>query len=185
MPSGMSHADLLRALMQWCPMITNDEDKEALLAGAAALEAQAQHAEARATPREGLLEAENARLRALLFQAKPKHYKGECGHCGIDELPESECPTLLFIATIDAALRAPAEAPPAATEQREAHETLVFDVENAFRDLVKAMRAPREGYDPMPWVATALAHCKHALDALEQQAKARAALAATAQEDTK
>jgi hypothetical protein len=42
MPSGMSHADLLRALMQWCPMITNDEDKEALLAGAAALEAQAQ-----------------------------------------------------------------------------------------------------------------------------------------------
>jgi hypothetical protein len=42
MPSGMSHADLLRALMQWCPMITNDEDKGALLAGAAALEAQAQ-----------------------------------------------------------------------------------------------------------------------------------------------
>jgi hypothetical protein len=42
--------------------------------------------------------------KALLARAKPRHYPGECGHCGMDELPPDSCPLLKFIAEIDAAL---------------------------------------------------------------------------------
>jgi hypothetical protein len=48
-----------------------------------------------------------ARLRELLAQAKPRHYAGECWHCGLDELPPDSCPMLKFIADIDAALAEP------------------------------------------------------------------------------
>ena len=62
---------------------------------------------------EGRMSAETTRtptpehavlLANLLRRAKPRHYAAECGHCGIDELPPDECPTLRFIAEIDAAL---------------------------------------------------------------------------------
>ena len=44
------------------------------------------------------------RLEAALTRARPVHYAGECGHCGIDELDPAECPTLRFIAEINAIL---------------------------------------------------------------------------------
>jgi DNA repair exonuclease SbcCD ATPase subunit len=45
---------------------------------------------------------------AALKRCKPVHYAGECGHCGMDELPPAECPTLKLIAEVNAALAASA-----------------------------------------------------------------------------
>lgn len=51
------------------------------------------------------LRAEREGLAALLRRSRTGHYAGECGHCGIDELPEEDCPTVKFNAEVDAALK--------------------------------------------------------------------------------
>jgi hypothetical protein len=45
--------------------------------------------------------------REALRQARPmlKHFSGECGHCGMDELPPEDCPHLKLLAVVDAALQ--------------------------------------------------------------------------------
>lgn len=94
-------------LLKWMSADTASYDaveRDAFKAGAAALEAQAQQAEARATPREGLLGAAR-RVVDTFTRDEAQGYRSKDRQFAIEVL--------------SAALRAPAEAQPEAQAQRE------------------------------------------------------------------